>query len=199
MRIAVFASGGGSNFEAIVHASQSGILTASVPLCVTDRTDAGVLDRAKRHGISSTVLSPRSFKDSRVYVDELLSLLEEYQIDLIALAGYLKKIPAALVDSFQGRITNIHPALLPAFGGKGMFGLNVHRAVLESGATESGATVHLVDFEYDTGRILAQERVPVHADDSPESLATRVLEVEHRIYPETLARIAAGALHPTTI
>lgn len=199
MRISVFASGGGSNFEAIVHATQTGNLRATVALCVTDRVSAGVLDRAQRHSIPTTVLSPNSFEESGAFDEALLALVEEYQIDLIALAGYLKKIPDNLVDSFRGRITNIHPALLPSFGGKGMYGLNVHRAVLDSGETESGATVHLVDFEYDTGRILMQDRVPVLADDTPESLAARVLEVEHRIYPETLARIAAGSLNTTLI
>jgi phosphoribosylglycinamide formyltransferase 1 len=189
MRIAVFASGSGSNFEALAQAADSGSLDATIALCLTNRKDAGVLERARKFGIPGVVVSPTSFDNDALYESALSQILRLHRIDIIALAGYLKKIPVTVVSEFDGRIVNIHPALLPDFGGKGMYGMNVHRAVIDSGETESGATVHLVDSEYDTGRILSQERIPVLKSDTPEILAHRVLEVEHRLYAATLQQL----------
>jgi phosphoribosylglycinamide formyltransferase-1 len=190
MKLAVFASGGGSNFQAIVDAAASGRFSGEVVLCVSNRKAAGVLERAQTAGIPTVVLSPRNFDDAAEYEDVLLVTLSRYGVDFIALAGYLQKIPPKIVERFRGRIVNIHPALLPAFGGKGMYGIHVHEAVLAAGVSTSGATVHVVAEEYDTGPIVLQEAVPVEPGDTPETLAARVLEVEHRLYPAALALLA---------
>lgn len=188
LRVAVFASGGGSNFQALVkHARHYRVV-----LLVSNRPQAGVLHRAKKLGIPSHILSPRIFGDETSYVDAVLDLLHKENIDLIALAGYLSKVPSRIIGAFRGRILNIHPALLPRFGGKGFYGSRVHKAVLEAKETFSGATVHFVDEEYDTGPILLQKKVPVHADDTSDSLAARVLSVEHQLFPEAIHLIAQG-------
>ena len=194
MRLAVFASGGGSNFQSIVDAAESGALKAQVVLCVSDSPTAGALERAKRHEIPELILDPAEFSDEDVYASLLQTKLTEFEIDFIALAGYMKMIPAQIVREFSGRIVNIHPALLPAFGGPGMYGIRVHQAVLKAGAAESGATVHLVDEEYDSGPIVFQESIPVRPEDTPELLAARVLKVEHRIYPRALALFAGNRI-----
>ncbi len=188
LRMAVFASGGGSNFQAMLDAMGDGTLTAEPVLCVSDRAAAGALDRARQHDVPTAVLDP-SAPDHEA---ALLDVLDAHDADFIALAGYLRKIPSGVVDRFRQRMTNIHPALLPAFGGQGMYGLNVHRAVVAYGARWSGATVHLVDETYDTGPIVLQEPVPVYPNDTPEALAERVLAVEHRLYPEALRLFAEG-------
>jgi phosphoribosylglycinamide formyltransferase-1 len=188
LRVAVFASGGGSNFQALVENA----LNYRAILVVCNRSKAGVLDRAHTLGVSTHVLSPRAFESDQLYTNALLELLYTEKIDLIALAGYLCKIPAPVVEAFWGRILNIHPALLPRFGGKGLYGRRVHEAVLEAKEAFSGATVHFVDEEYDTGPILLQKKVPVLPGDTPDSLAERVLAVEHQIFPEALDLIAQG-------
>lgn len=187
MKLAIFASGGGSNFQAIVDAIETGALRAEVVLCVSNQRKAGVLDRASAHDIPTFQISADDFPDQKSYTARLLKELDRRGVDHIALAGYMKMIPSVLVEKYRGRIVNIHPALLPKFGGKGMYGMHVHRAVLAAGETISGATVHIVDEDYDTGPIVLQFTIPVHPDDTPESLASRVLEVEHRLYPEALA------------
>jgi phosphoribosylglycinamide formyltransferase-1 len=193
-RIAVFASGGGSNFEALARAAQEGDLQAAVVLVVTDRPEAGVRERAVSFDIPSVVIRPRDFEDEAEYVAKMLTLLDTYQVGYVTLAGYLKKIPSDIVRRFRHRMTNIHPALLPSFGGKGMYGRRVHEAVLEHGVRWTGVTVHLVDEEYDTGPIILQEPVPVHQTDSVEELAARVLQVEHQLYPRAVRLLAEGRL-----
>ena len=126
--------------------------------------------------------------------EAILEAMQRHGVEVICLAGYMKKLGAEVLTAYEGRILNIHPALLPKFGGQGMYGMRVHEAVLAAGEQESGATVHLVDEEYDHGRVLAQEKVPVKAEDTPETLQKRVLAVEHRLYAATLARIAAGEI-----
>ena len=154
---------------------------------MSDKASAGALDRARSASVVAEVVADPSDGAAT------LALLINAQIDLVVLAGYLKLVPIEVVRAFDGRMINIHPALLPAFGGKGMYGIRVHRAVIESGATISGATVHLVGEEYDRGTIVAQWPVPVLADDTPESLAARVLEVEHELLPAVvLAAARAG-------
>ena len=192
MRLAVFASGSGSNFQAILDARDAGELAVDVALLVSNRPDAGALDRATAAGVDARVLDPGAFADEASYCGALRALLDDAGITFIALAGYLRKVPSAIIDAYRGRIVNIHPALLPAFGGRGMYGLRVHRAVLDHGARWSGATVHLVDEEYDSGPIVLQTPVPVLQDDTPESLAARVLAVEHRLYPHALRLFAEG-------
>jgi phosphoribosylglycinamide formyltransferase 1 len=186
MRIAVAISGRGSNLEALLRAVDEDH-SAQIVLVLSNRADSGGLELARGRRIPAEVLADPA--DAK----EWLALLNAGRIDLLVLAGYLKLVPAEVIAAYRGRIVNIHPALLPAFGGKGMFGDRVHEAVLASGATESGATVHLVDEVYDHGSVLAQMRVPVLPGDTAERLAARVLEVEHRLLPAVvLAAAKAG-------
>jgi phosphoribosylglycinamide formyltransferase-1 len=181
LRVAVFASGGGTNFQALLDHQRPGG-SWEIVLLLTDRAQAGALARAARAGVATAVVATKGRELAEVG-EEMLGVLEAHAIDVVLLAGYLKLVPPGVVARYAGRILNIHPALLPEFGGKGMYGMNVHRAVIEAGEPESGATVHFVDEEYDRGRILGQRRVPVPPGDTPEALAARVLEVEHRLYP----------------
>jgi len=186
MRIAVAVSGRGSNLEALIRALPPGG-PAAVVLVLTNRADAGAVEVARRHGIPVSVL--RDADDATAWREAL----EAARVDLVVLAGYLRLVPAPVVERFRGRIVNIHPALLPAFGGPGMYGRRVHEAVLAAGAQESGATVHLVDEVYDRGAVLAQARVPVLPGDTAETLAARVLGVEHKLLPAVvLAAAKAG-------
>ena len=186
MRIAIFASGSGSNAEAIIRASREGRLSSEVRLVVSNNINAGVLQRAEALEVNNSVIDPRSFESEELYITSLLSTLDENEIDFIALAGYLKLVQRELIDKYRNKITNIHPALLPSFGGKGFYGMKVHEAVIEAGCKVSGVTIHLVNKKYDRGAIIAQRTLPVLGDDSPESLAERVLKIEHEIYPEAL-------------
>ncbi|MGD2045099.1 MAG: phosphoribosylglycinamide formyltransferase [Gemmatimonadota bacterium] len=184
LRAAVFASGGGTNFQALLdHQRPDG--SWEIVLLLTDRPGVGALARAEEAGVPTAVVPTRG-RDLDDVGRQMLVLLEEHAVDVILLAGYLKLVPPAVVTRYPGRILNIHPALLPAFGGKGMYGMNVHRAVIEAGEKESGATVHFVDEEYDRGAILGQRRVTVEPGDTPEDLAARVLAVEHRLYPDAV-------------
>jgi phosphoribosylglycinamide formyltransferase 1 len=186
MRIAVAISGRGSNLASLLGALRPGA-PAEIVLVITDRAEALGLAHARSRGIETQVLKDPA--DAAAW----LRVLNERKIDLVVLAGYLKLIPAPVVAAYRGQIINTHPSLLPAFGGKGMYGERVHRAVLSSGARETGVTVHLVDEAYDRGEVLAQVRVPVLPDDTPERLAARVLEIEHRLLPAAvLAAAAAG-------
>jgi phosphoribosylglycinamide formyltransferase-1 len=191
MRVAVCISGRGTNMVALLEAL-TGDAPARVVLVISDRPGAGGLTRAAEDRIPTAVL--RDPSDPA----EWLGLLTTHAVDLVVLAGFLKLVPAQVVARYRGRIVNIHPALLPAFGGPGMYGARVHRAVLDSGASESGATVHLVDEVYDRGTILAQERVPVLPGDTPERLAERVLEAEHRLLPAVVLA-AARTGHPVPL
>lgn len=196
MNLAVFASGGGSNFQAILDAVDAGTLQAQVGLCVSNKPSAGALDRAEKHGIPRLVLDPRAFEDSASYEAVLLPALAEHGVTHIALAGYLRRIPSGLVAAFRWRIVNIHPALLPAYGGPGMYGRHVHEAVIAAGDAFSGASVHFVDEEYDSGLIILQDTVPVLPDDDAKALAARVLHVEHRLYPAALQLLSEGRVRP---
>ena len=179
-------SGRGSNLEALHEALKAGA-AAKIVVVISDRPDAGGLERARQWGLSTEVLPSPS--DGAVW----LAVLRRYAVDLVVLAGYVKLVPANVIAGYRGRIVNVHPALLPAFGGQGMYGRRVHEAVLASGVRETGATVHLVDEVYDHGATLAQARVPVLPGDTPELLAQRVLEVEHRLLPAVvLAAAEAG-------
>ena len=186
MRIAVAASGRGSNLGALLEALGDG-REAEVVLVLSNRAAAPALDLARERGIAAVVLA--DFRNGA----EWLGLLERHGAELLVLAGYLKLVPSEVIARYRGRILNVHPALLPAFGGPGMYGHRVHEAVLASGVAESGCTVHLVDEEYDRGAILGQRRVPVLPGDTPDTLAARVLTEEHRILPAAvLAAARAG-------
>ncbi len=190
MRLAVFASGGGTNLQAILDACRTGDLPADVVACISNTSAAGALDRAQAHGVPSAVLPPADFDTPGAFGDALLDTLDQHRVDFVALAGYMLKVPKSVVAAYRHRMLNIHPSLLPAFGGKGMYGRHVHEAVLAHGAHWSGATVHLVTDEYDQGPIVLQEPVPVYADDTPSSLAERIQPVEHTLYPEALRLFA---------
>lgn len=196
MNIGVFASGRGSNFQAIFNAIQQDILPARVTLVLSNKGDAGALEFARTHSLPAVHLSHKHFPDEASFASAMLDVLAKHDVQIIALAGYLKKIPSSVVRKYRNRILNIHPALLPSFGGAGMYGHYVHEAVIASGAKLSGATVHLVDEEYDRGPIVLQKAVPVEEHDTPETLAAKVLKIEHEIYPLALK---AFAEHRVTI
>jgi phosphoribosylglycinamide formyltransferase-1 len=190
LRLAVLASGGGSNLQAIIDACEGGEIDAQVVLVVSNNSDAGALQRARTHGIPDLHLSSRQFDSQEEFDTRLLEVLSEYKVDLVILAGYMKLLSPAVVSAYRNRMLNIHPALLPSFGGKGMYGIRVHQAVIESGAKFSGVTVHVVDEQYDHGPIVAQRVVPVMDDDTPEVLAKRVLVQEHQIYKQVIQLFA---------
>jgi phosphoribosylglycinamide formyltransferase-1 len=185
IRAAVLASGGGSNLQAILdHLVAIGpARPLEIVVVASNRASAGALDRARAHSIAAEVISPAD-------APALLALLESHGVQLVILAGYLKLVPPEVIARYRGSVVNIHPALLPKFGGAGMYGHRVHDAVV-AGERESGATVHFVTDEYDRGAIIAQERVAVLPDDTSGSLAARVLEAEHRLYPRVVCEIAA--------
>ena len=184
VRVAVLASGGGTNLQALLDALTDSPL-ARVARVITNRSTAGALERAKRSGVPTTVL-----RDPADAAELLAALDQEPAADLVVLAGYLKLVPRPVVARFRWRMINIHPALLPAHGGPGMYGRRVHEAVLASGAAESGVTVHYVDEQYDRGPIIAQTRVPVQPGDTADSLAARVLEAEHGLLPKVVLELA---------
>ena len=192
MNIAVFASGRGSNFQAIINAIDTGFLPARVVVLVSNKSDAGAVEIAREYNISTKHLSQKMFSSEDVLADAMLEVLDKYQAEFIALAGYLKKIPARVIRQYQNRIVNIHPALLPLFGGEGMYGHRVHEAVIANGKKISGATVHLVDEEYDRGPIILQKTVAIAPDDTPDTLAAKVLKIEHEIFPLALKAFAEG-------
>jgi formyltetrahydrofolate-dependent phosphoribosylglycinamide formyltransferase len=191
-RIAVLASGGGSNLQALLdYFNALGEQRAGdVVLVASDRADAGALQRAARAGIPTATLPSHHEPDAQS-VDDLLT---EHNVDLVVLAGYMQYVPHEVTARFAGRMLNVHPALLPAFGGPGMYGPRVHRAVLAAGATTSGPTVHFVDDVYDHGAVIAQWPVPVRLDDDEHTLAARVLRAEHILYPRVVQAVAAGAV-----
>ena len=189
MRLALFISGGGTNLQAIIDAAESGDLPAEIALVLSDREAFG-LTRAEKAGIPTVTISSGDFDNREDFVAEFLDILGKHRVNFIALAGYLRKIPPELIREFRGRIVNIHPGPLPDFGGKGMYGMRVHEAVLEAGLSETEVTVHHVTEDYDEGEIIATEAVPVRPGDSPEELAARVLKHEHSLYPSVLAKFA---------
>ncbi|MEE8550761.1 MAG: phosphoribosylglycinamide formyltransferase [Gemmatimonadota bacterium] len=195
--LAVFASGSGTNLQAVLDkfgADGRPDSSARVALVVSDRAEARALERAQAAGVPTRTLAPKEFGDCDAWTEALLSLLRGHDIDLIALAGYLKLVPDAVVQEYRGRIVNIHPAPLPTFGGPAMYGQRVHEAVLASGVRVSGPTIHFVDERYDTGPIIAQWPVPVRADDTAEALAARVLRFEHKLYPAVIRALARGQI-----
>lgn len=180
-QIAVFASGAGSNAQCIIEhfRHHQGI---KVRLVVSNRPNAGVLDIAVREKIPALLIEKEQFFRGNAYTDEL----REQGIDFIVLAGFLWKVPEALVRAYPGRIVNIHPALLPGYGGKGMYGSHVHTAVIAAKEKESGITIHYVDEQYDHGQVIFQARVPVESADTPETLAQKIQQLEHTHFPRVL-------------
>jgi len=193
LNIAVFGSGTGSNFRAILKEMNDGrIPNARVGLVVSNNSGAGILEIARNHGIPWIHISRSQFPTEEEFVTRLLQSLSDHNVNFVVLAGYVKRLHPHMIQAYHNRIINIHPALLPKYGGEGMYGMHVHEAVLAAGDTMSGATVHIVDEEYDHGPIVLQKEVLVDPDDTPETLAARVLRTEHQIYPEAIRLFSSG-------
>ena len=188
MKIAVFVSGRGSNLQAILDSAFTKNLV-DVKAVVSDKTDCGAFDISEKYSIPTYTVGN---KPGKINFTELTAKLIELEIDLIVLAGFLKLIPADFVKKFQNKIINIHPALLPAYGGRGMYGMNVHQAVLKAGEKFSGPTVHFVDETYDTGNIIAQKKVDISECKFAEEIAAEVLKAEHKLLPYVLSQFATG-------
>lgn len=199
VNIGVLASHGGSNLQAIIDACEQGRLDARVRVVISNNSESTALKRAAEHSIPHFYRSGKTHPDPADLDAEIAQLLEDHGVEVVALAGYMKKVGPVTLRRFAGRILNIHPALLPKHGGIGMYGRRVHEAVLEAGEVTTGVTIHLVDEEYDRGPIVAQCEVAVLPGDSPERLAQRVLEQEHFLYVDTLRRIASGEINLSTL
>lgn len=190
-RIAIFVSGSGSDMQSVIDAVNNGKINGKVVLIISNKSEVFALERANKLGIESAVFKLKDYADHADRDAAILKKLQEYDIDLIVLAGYLSIVTEVLIKPFEGRIINIHPSLIPKHCGKGYYGLKVHKAVLEAGDKETGATVHYVDEGADTGKIIAQVKVPVLDGDTPETLQQRVLEQEHILLPYVVAQLCA--------
>ena len=190
LSIAVFASGRGSNFRALADAITKKNLDAKIVVVISNNSDAGALALARSFHIPALHLSQKQFPSQDAFTEAILSVLRSHGVDFIVLAGYMKKIDPTIIRQYRNRIINVHPALLPAFGGQGMYGHYVHEAVIAERVQRSGATVHLVDEEFDRGPIVLQESIPVEKNDTPETLAEKVLTIEHRILPRAVEMFA---------
>jgi phosphoribosylglycinamide formyltransferase-1 len=190
LNLVVLASGGGTNLQAIIDHIEAGKLNAQIKAVISNNSRAGALERARNHDIPAIHLSHKQFATPEEFDRKLLSVLKENQTDMLVLAGYMKMLSPVIIREYKNRIINIHPALLPSFGGPGMYGVHVHEAVIKSGVKVTGVTVHMVDEVYDHGAIVMQKTVSVMDDDTPESLAERVLKVEHQTYSEALQLFA---------
>ena len=193
-RLAVMVSGGGSNLQAILDGIDKGEIDAKVVVVISSKPGVYALERAKQAGVDGIVIAKKDYETQEAFFAANLKALQDYQVEVIVLAGYLSILSPEVVRAYPNRILNIHPALIPSFCGKGYYGIRVHQAVLDYGAKVSGATVHFVDEGADTGPIILQEAVPVLAGDTAEDLAARVLEVEHKLLPRAVALFAKDAL-----
>ena len=194
MNIAVFASHGGSDLQAIIDGCKNNKINASVVAVISNNGNSVALQRAENESIPAFHLSAKKYGSEEVLAEEILKVLSEYNVDMIFLAGYMRMLHISVLQKYNNRIFNIHPALLPKFGGKGMYGMNVHKAVIEAGENETGVTIHRVSSEYDSGEIVAQTKVDVRDGDTAESLAARVLECEHEFLVEVISDIADGKI-----
>lgn len=195
LRVAVLASGGGTNFQALIDAKAAGHMpSTTLGLLVASKPDIGAIARATAAGIPHAVLARRNFDSQEAFDDKLLEILEQHGIEALVLAGYLGILSHAVVAKFERRIVNVHPALIPAFCGRGYYGMHVHQAVIESGVKVSGCTVHLVDSGVDTGAILAQATVLVAPEDDPLTLQKKVLSLEHQLLPQAVEALASGRI-----
>ncbi len=194
IRIGVLASGSGTNLQAIMDACGRGEIRGRVVVVVSNNPKAQALERARLAGIPAVAMHHRAFPDRETFEAKLVEILHSYEVDLVCLAGFLRVLGPSFIRQFPDRIMNIHPALLPAFGGLGMFGERVHQTVLDSGVRFSGCTVHFANEAPDGGPIILQAVVPVYDDDTAQTLAERVLVEEHRLYPEAVKLFAEGRL-----
>ena len=194
VRIAVLCSGGGTNLQALIDAQEAGQIDGKIVLVLSNASKAYALERARKHGIEAKFISKKQAGSDEAFNDAILAELRRVGAELVVLAGYLPIVGEQIVRAYEHRIINIHPALIPAFCGPGMYGHHVHEAVLAYGAKISGATTHFVDEQVDHGGVIMQASVPVLEDDTPDTLAARVLTVEHRILPESVSLFCAGKL-----
>ncbi|MCI0733913.1 MAG: phosphoribosylglycinamide formyltransferase [Methylococcaceae bacterium] len=195
IRLGFLVSHRGSNMQAVIDACNSGRLAAIPAVLISNNASSQALQRAEKQSIPYYIANSETCADSRDSPDQfILRILLEHRVDLVILAGYMKKVGAPVLSRFAGRIINIHPSLLPKYGGQGMYGLRVHQEVLDARERETGATVHLVEEDYDQGPILAQEKVPIKHDDTAKTLAARVLETEHKLLVETLSKVIRGEI-----
>ena len=194
MNIAVFASHGGSDLQAIIDGCKNKEIKADVSVVISNNSDSMALQRAEKEKIDAYHLSVKTEGTEELLEKKILDVLDKYHVDMIFLAGYMKLLPISVLKKYDNRIFNIHPALLPKFGGKGMYGIKVHNAVISAGETETGVTIHRVNAEYDSGEIVAQTKVPVLENDTAEILADRVLQKEHEFLVEVISDIANGKI-----
>ena len=194
VRIAVLCSGGGTNLQALIDVQEAGQIDGEIVLVLSNASKAYALERARKHGIEAKFISKKQAGSDEAFNDAILAELRRVGAELVVLAGYLPIVGAQVVRAYEHRIINIHPALIPSFCGPGMYGHHVHEAVLAYGAKISGATTHFVDEQVDHGGVIMQASVPVLEDDTPDTLAARVLTVEHRILPESVSLFCAGKL-----
>ncbi|HEY5536356.1 MAG TPA: phosphoribosylglycinamide formyltransferase [Ignavibacteria bacterium] len=196
MNICIFASGRGSNFQAILNAKSKGLIHSNIKLFITNNSKCAAAEIARNNKIDIIHISRKAYPSltEDEYDNLFISVLKKYQIDLVVLAGYMKKINSGIIREFKNRIINIHPALLPSFGGENMFGLNVHKAVIESGVKVSGLTIHFVNENYDNGKIIFQKCVDVEDGVDEFSLQKKILNYEHECYPEIIRRIEKGLI-----
>lgn len=186
MNLCVLASGWGSNLKSIINSRKTGKISSDIVLVISNNSASNALNIARENQIPAVHLSRKLFNSEEEYENRFAELLRTYNVDMIILAGYMKMIPPKIVREYKNRILNIHPALIPSFCGKGLYGLKVHEAVLDYGAKVTGVTVHLVDEQYDTGPVVLQRTIPVKDNDTPETLQKRVLKWEHKLYPEAI-------------
>jgi len=194
MNIAVFASHGGSDLQAIIDGCKNKQINAAVTVVISNNGDSAALQRAKDENIPGFHMSAKKYGSEEILAKEVLNVLSQYDVDMIFLAGYMRLLHITILEKYDNRIFNIHPALLPKFGGKGMFGLNVHNAVIKAKEKETGVTIHRVNAEYDSGEIVAQTKVAVMENDTPETLAARVLLREHEFLVEVISSIVEGKI-----
>ena len=195
LRLAILVSGSGTTLQAIIDAIRKKELRdAEIAVVVSNKPDITALERAKKAEIETLVMNPKDFPERSLWCSAMAKEVKKRHVDLVCLAGFLQKLEPCFVRSFPGQIINTHPALLPKFGGAGMYGLHVHEAVLKAGETETGCTLHAVDEEYDHGAILAQVKVPVRPGDTPQTLAERVQAEERKLYPQVIQQIAEGKI-----
>ena len=195
LKLGFMASHGGSNMQAILDACKDGRLSAEPLVMISNNHDSQALERAKKASIPAFYFNAKTHPDPDLLEDAIVEKLKESGVELVILAGYMRKIGHRMLDAYKNRIINIHPALLPKHGGKGMYGMRVHEAVIADGEFETGITVHVVNADYDEGSIIAQCRMPVMPSDTPQTLAVRVLAREHQFFVETLVQIASGAIN----
>ncbi|MBQ73975.1 MAG: phosphoribosylglycinamide formyltransferase [Gammaproteobacteria bacterium] len=193
MRLGILASHQGTNFQAIIDACQSGHLSAKIAVAISNNGKSVALERARSASIPAVHLSSKSHPQEEELDEAILTTLLDHQVDLVVTVGYMKKLGPKTLHHYRQKIINIHPSLLPKYGGKGMFGMNVHKAVLASDDKETGITVHYVNENYDSGPVISQTRVPIVIDDTPESLAARVLVEEHKLLISTLKQLTEAS------